>query len=63
MSSNDLETEEKNGLKYFWWNTIPVQGKNVQVFPSFHRVFPVPRRILTAGKRNICSLPGLTPPD
>lgn len=36
-SGCDLETEEKNGLKYFWLNTIPDQGKKVQVFPSFHK--------------------------
>jgi len=34
---HDLETEEKNSLKYFCLNTVPAQGKKVQVFPSFCR--------------------------
>lgn len=56
MGSNDLETEEKNGLKYFQRNTIPVQHKKVQDFPSFDGVLPEPRWIPTAGKGRICSI-------
>lgn len=36
-SGHDLETEKKNDLRYFGLNTIPVQGKKVQVFHSFLR--------------------------
>lgn len=34
---HELEAEEKNGLKYFWLNTIPAQGKKFHVLPSFHK--------------------------